>query len=246
LTASRLIIERTMLVGVFVQEDASVTIDNAWITDSLPDASEEQFGRAINVQVGGRFTGRQIVIERSREIGIGVLNDGSSVDLEDLIVIDSLGQVSDDAAGHAMSVWQGASASLSRAMFASNRDVALMVRDAGSVVTGANVAIQGTEERACAATTCPDEVFGIGVGTYYGSTLSLDGFAIEDSSLCGIQLAERGQMDLTNGRVARNPIGACVQIDGYDLSRLTSGVDYLDNGISLDTTTLPIPAPGTP
>jgi len=33
----------------------------------------------------------------------------------------------------------------------------------------------------------------------------------------------------------------CVQIEGYDLDRLTRGVRFLDNGTNLQTTTLPVP-----
>jgi hypothetical protein len=41
--------------------------------------------------------------------------------------------------------------------------------------------------------------------------------------------------------VERAAIGACVQVDDYDLSRLMHDVQYRDNGLNLDTTTLTVP-----
>jgi len=41
--------------------------------------------------------------------------------------------------------------------------------------------------------------------------------------------------------VSGSSVGACVQVDGYDLARLLDGVAYIDNGTSLQTTMLPVP-----
>ena len=37
-------------------------------------------------------------------------------------------------------------------------------------------------------------------------------------------------------------IGACVQVAGYDLDRLTQDVVYVDNGANLEATSLPVPS----
>jgi hypothetical protein len=43
--------------------------------------------------------------------------------------------------------------------------------------------------------------------------------------------------------VAESAIGACVQVEGYDLSRLMTDVSYRDNGANLQATSLPVPEP---
>lgn len=48
-------------------------------------------------------------------------------------------------------------------------------------------------------------------------------------------------MDLASGRVAGNPIGACIQNPGYDVTRLSHDVLYDGNGRSLDTRRSPCP-----
>ncbi len=50
-------------------------------------------------------------------------------------------------------------------------------------------------------------------------------------------------MDLRAGLVSECAIGACVQVDDYDLGRLTEDVEYRDNETNLDVTRLPIPSP---
>ena len=60
---------------------------------------------------------------------------------------------------------------------------------------------------------------------------------------CGVQLVRGGTVDLREGAVSHNPIGVNVQTEGVDLSRLQDQADYVDNGINLDSSLLPVPAP---
>jgi hypothetical protein len=52
--------------------------------------------------------------------------------------------------------------------------------------------------------------------------------------------AETG-MDLAVGEVVDCAIGACIQVEGYDVSRLSADVAYRDNVANLAATSLPIP-----
>ena len=47
--------------------------------------------------------------------------------------------------------------------------------------------------------------------------MSVDGLTIEGAPLCGVQVADEGQLDLANGVVRSSAIGACVQVAGFDL-----------------------------
>jgi hypothetical protein len=77
--------------------------------------------------------------------------------------------------------------------------------------------------------------------------LSINRFAIQDSDTCGVFLADLSAMtfptnvDLTAGAISSSGIGACVQVGGYDVSRLQNDVRYFDNGVNLDTTMLRVP-----
>lgn len=69
---------------------------------------------------------------------------------------------------------------------------------------------------------------GLGVGSFRGGSIDLEHFAVEDSALCGVQVA--AGVDLSLGEIRDTPIGACVQVDGYDVSRLTDRVSYVNCG----------------
>ena len=58
-----------------------------------------------------------------------------------------------------------------------------------------------------------------------------------------MQLALGGTVSLQDGEVSRNPVGANVQTEGFDLSRLQDRVLYVDNGINLDSSQMPVPEP---
>ncbi len=85
----------------------------------------------------------------------------------------------------------------------------------------------------------------VGAGVARGGALELDRFVIRESASCGVQV-DGAELDLSNGLVAANSIGACVQVDGYDLGRLMDGVRYHDNDTNLDSTSLPVPDPNPP
>jgi hypothetical protein len=53
--------------------------------------------------------------------------------------------------------------------------------------------------------------------------------------------SSRHQLDLQEGTVSGSAIGACVQIDGYDVGRLSNAVRYEDNDTNLESTSLPVP-----
>ena len=69
-------------------------------------------------------------------------------------------------------------------------------------------------------------------------------FVVARAELCGLQLARGGQVDLADGEVREHAIGVCVQVDDYDLDRL--GVRFVDNGVNLQATSLPVPEPAAP
>lgn len=60
--------------------------------------------------------------------------------------------------------------------------------------------------------------------------------------MLAVRRALGASLDLAGGLVYGNPVGANVQVPGYDLDRLTVGVDYIDNGTNLDFTELVIPS----
>lgn len=70
--------------------------------------------------------------------------------------------------------------------------------------------------------------------------MDVHSFIVRGNALAGIQVAG-GSIDLHMGEVRDNPIGANVQVDGFDLSRLQDDVRFIGNERSLDSRELPVP-----
>ena len=54
-------------------------------------------------------------------------------------------------------------------------------------------------------------------------------------------MGEGSEMDLVDGEVSHNLVGANVQTAGFDLQRIQQGVIYRDNERDLDSDALPVP-----
>jgi hypothetical protein len=137
--------------------------------------------------------GARVVVERNRYLGLMAGMAGAEVDLEDVVIVDTL------PAEHG-----------------------------GSAAAG------------------------IGAGSYAGAHIDLRGFVVARSALCGVQLAygrledgtlapDGGTVDLHQGEVSENPIGANIQTDPFDITRLQDDVLFRDNERNLDMSELPVP-----
>ncbi len=190
----------------------------------------------------GDATLRRVRIEGAR--GVGLYSLTSALALEDVAVIDAPG-IEDGRFGRGIEVVQG-SATLAGVLVEAAREVGVHASD-GAVVQAAGLRVLMTRGRDCQDTTCPDTPGGIGIAAI-GATLSARDFTVDGARLCGAMIAggPSAALDLSAGAIRGASVGACVQVDGYDLERLTDGVEYRDNGIPLDATDHATPAPTDP
>jgi hypothetical protein len=83
------------------------------------------------------------------------------------------------------------------------------------------------------AITGPNDAASIGVASIFGAEMTMRRFLVQKSEICGVQVID-ASMDLYDGEVSGNPIGANVQSEELDVDRLARNVAYFDNGIDLD------------
>ena len=81
---------------------------------------------------------------------------------------------------------------------------------------------------------------------YASSAVLVAGFEITENTICGVQIGPGGGVDLRDGLVGDQPIGANIQDPAFDLSRLMNGVRFEGNDRALDTLALPIPDAAAP
>ena len=235
ITMNRLYVSGAEEAGVLASEGEALLEDV--IIEKSGTRPDGRAGHGLVAQDGTSLTVRRAHLSMTRDVGLLASGANTTLEAEDLTIDDTLG----DVRGRAVQIQTGASATLRRMRIARAQEIAVAAYSSSTTVTLEDVEVTDTKKRACAETTCPMNAAGTGIGAYQDASLTAVRFRVDGSPLCGIQLARDGQIDLSQGEVTNNAIGACVQNEGYDLDRLTDRVDYLDNGRNLESTDLPIP-----
>lgn len=244
---SRLAVERAEGVGVMATGASTVVLEDSTIRDTrwAPPGGDGFLGRGLMAQLGAQLDAERVSIERTAGVGISVVGADARVTLLDGVVRDSVGGFSDGWGSAGVFVERDASVSLSRVVCSRNETFGVAATLGGAIVLS-DVAVWDTIPSACAATTCADQPAGIGAAGYLGGRLGFSRFSIARAHLCGVQVAREGELDLAHGEVAESAIGVCLQVEGYDVGRLTDAVRYRDNGATIEATTFPVPTPTDP
>jgi len=234
-------------LGVYAADTStSLQLADVVIRDTESQESDGIGGRGLNVVRGAITEVMRGVFERNREVGVFADGASTRVLLSDTLVRDTQSQQSDGRFGRGVDVQLAASVEVVRGLFSRNRDAGVLAIGEGASGHLSDVVVRDTLEAACVVDSCPDSTGGSGAVSVLGADLSITRFALRQAALCGAQVARDAELDLSHGEVSGNPIGACIQVEGYDVGRLTAGVACLDNGSNLETTTLPVPESALP
>lgn len=184
-----------------------------------------------------------------RNVGIGAAVSGSEAGGEplpmgsfvDLTVRQTRAIADLGYGGQGLQVRSG-NATVLRADFVDNLQVAIWALRLGSTLDLEEVGIAGTRPADCASTTCAADPGGHGLLASGGAVVASHASDVSMAALCAT-LVEGADtvLDLHGGSVTHSAIGACVQADGYDVARLTDGVTYRDNGANIQTTSFALP-----
>jgi hypothetical protein len=221
-----------------VLADVIVEDTEPWLEEGIGDAPAVERGYGVEVTDAATATVRRAVLDRNAVAGLRV-SYGATVDAADLVVRrgepDSEGFL-----GAGVVAVLGGAIDLTRAGVDANR-LAGVLAFSGGRVDAVDLAVTGTVESACAADACADAPGGTGLFAIHGGSIAATRFASNGNALCGVQVAADGAVDLYDGVVSGNLVGANVQSEDFDLSRLQRGVVYRDNGRNLDAAALPLP-----
>jgi len=238
LVVRRVVVTDVELTGIQIEE-ATATFEDLRVarTGSHPSPPFSPMGFA---QADATTVMRRVRIEDAR--GAGLYSLRSALTLEDALIADTpslaLGRF-----GRGLEVLEGR-ATLSRVRIEGAREVAIHVLS-GAEVELTDARVVDTRGRDCQETTCADAPGGLGLAAI-GGALSAGRFTVEGARLCGAMVASDGELDLRDGEITEATVGTCVQVDGYDVGRLTEDVQYRDNGINVDATDHSLPPPPDP
>lgn len=243
---TRVVVERNHGVGLFCGDDGSrLVLADVIVRDTQPQMSDGLFGRGVGVQEGGSLVADRVLVERNYEGGIFVQGLGAGATLADMVVRDILSTLTLGDFGRGLNVQDDARVEVVRAVIERTQDVGACARDRGRLSLS-HAVVRDVLARGCATERCADNPSGHGTTALHGAQLVLDHFVVARSSLCGVLIAGDADADLLHGEVSGNSVGACVQIDGFDVNRLSNDVLYRDNGERIQATTLPVPEPAAP
>jgi hypothetical protein len=236
-TAARVLVEESPMAleaqGLSTDEDqvpAELDVTDVLARDGLAEPCTIE-GMCLAMLFGGRATVERARFERCRTSGVWVVTEGSSLDAQDLAVIDTQafacdGGLGDGTRGSALGVQDGAEATIDRASFVGNREIAVWTLAPDSRLVLSNAEIRDTLERDCAGSSCADQTAGIGVASLCEAHLELSSFLVSGSPLCGVQLARSslvnegpcdvgGTMRLRDGAISGS--GVCsINVQGAD------------------------------
>lgn len=233
---SRALFDRNRYYAIANGLDASLRLTDVVIQDTLGNEGADYGGIGLILEAPATLTRVSVL----RNMMAGVIAQGSEVLAQDLVVADTRSSVVTGDFGMGLLVQIGATMDVRRAVLERNTWLSLVTHMTGSETVLEDVVVRDTSLPDCATTTCR-EGNGFGIMASAEGHVRADRFASIANPACGIHLSSGGEMDLSTGLVADNTIGACVQVDGYDLDRLTHEVVYRDNETNLQATALPTP-----
>jgi hypothetical protein len=241
LEGTRVLLLRSKDAAAFASE-STLGLTDVTIRDVASEL-DGRFGRGIALQLGSGATLERVSVESVLDTGLYASAAGTTASLTD-VAIRGVAPRPDGSYGRGVDLEGGPVVTGMRVLVEDGHDVGLYVNGAGTSATLTDATIRRIAERGCATTTCADAPAGMGIGAYAGAAISLERFVIDGAALCGVHV--ESSVDLRTGEVRGSPVGACVQVDGYDTNRLSDGVSYTDNDLSIDARTLPVPEPNVP
>jgi hypothetical protein len=238
--AERVVFSSSREVGLFATGiGTSVSLLDVVVRNTASRELDGDFGRAVMVQDGARLESTRLLVERAGDGGILLASPGTEATLLDTAVRSIDGREVDGMFGYGMLAQEGVMLDVTRARIDGVHELGLLATN-GSNVTAQSLVISNVEASAC---DC-DRVLGHGV-VAADATITISDFSIRDIATCGLFVVHGTgpdtSLDVSFGEVRGATIGACVQIEDYDLDRLTNNVVFSDNDSSLEATELPVP-----
>ena len=230
-------------LGVFVGT-ASLVLEDVLIADTLGDEGDGSGGRGLNMQDAATAELRRVIFERNREVAVHVADPGSVMTAEDVVVRDTESRLSSGFGGRGLSVESGATGTVTRGLVEGCREAGVLSGGDGAAFTLSDLVVRDTSAPECSFVGCVNG--SAGLAAVHRGALTAERFVVSRSEVCGVLIARGGSLDLLHGEVRESLIGACIQVDGYDINRLSEHVAYRDNGTNLETTDLPVPEPVDP
>jgi hypothetical protein len=242
---TRIVVDDHYETGIFVTNPGTTAVlEDVEIRGVQPNTNNGIMGAGLEVSAEAHVEAHRLRISEASSAGVIGDGVGSELVAED-IQVSGTRPNGMNRLGHGVATQNGAQFDLTRLHISDVYDFALIALGDDSAVRVSGMTIDGVKRSACADIGCPEDyVFGSGVLGMNGR-VDLSDFSLEGCPVCGVRVLTGADVDLVDGTIRGNTIGACVEVDGYDLGRLNDNVTYVENESNLNSTSLPVPATTT-
>ena len=243
---SKVTVEDNREEGLLLQDaDTYAEATDLVVRGTRARGSDASLGEGIIAMRGAHLRVTRAVLVDNEEDGMFVTDSGTTVDGTDLSVRDTQQTLANGTNGAGVWFQNGARATLERVNVERSHWVGIAsVLRAALRITELTVSSVGSS--LCAPDFCMGDTGGFGLVAIAGGILQVANFLIADVTLCGVVVGHDGvaatSLDVESGAIDRSMIGACVQQEGYDTTRLQHGVEYRDVGVPLRATSYEIPS----
>ncbi len=227
------------------QKGGILTLHDSEIMDTEAQSETSASGTGIWLSDGVESEFRSVFVYRSGSSALILEDSGTTVDAAALFIRDTeVNPYLWDEFGTsfaAVDVLNGAELEMGWSLIEDSELVGLRARGEDSQINFHDGSISGTIEFPIIIDGGEGIVGGINVIVMDDGYIELTAFRSYNAEFIALVLLEDGALDAHDGLVDNNPIGANVQIEGYDINRLRDDVIYVDNGMNLYLDEAPVP-----
>jgi hypothetical protein len=215
--------------GLCVGRDAVLDAERIILRRSGAARVNSACDAALAVTAEGTADVRELWLADAADAAIVVEGEGGILRLSDALVADTRSRAVDGRGGRGLEVRAGGLVNLQRVWLRDHRSAGMVATDLDSVVVGQDVVVGPVRFDACQADGRCDDGAARGVAAYREADLDLERFEISAAAECGAHVARDGRIRLAFGVVADNAVGACIDVPGYDRTRIQEGVTYAND-----------------
>lgn len=183
-TVQSVLVQGAELAGVFVSDLGKVSLTDVLIAGTLPDPADNTMGHGLQVRTRGGVTGSGVVVDGNRDVGVTIEDDGSTVDLSDVVVRGTESELASHLYGSGLEVRHQAKGTFTRLLVEKNRSVGVVAQHAGTALTLTDAVIQ--DQRSTEAT----RRFGTGVEASGGAAVTFSRVLVRRNFASGVVLGD--------------------------------------------------------
>jgi len=227
-------------LGIFSDGAATrVEASDVTILNTLDQEIDPLGGWGAGAQHGAVLVLDRVDLEGSTEIGLYAHGDEAMIDARDVTIRDTASHGTTGARGRGVSIQLGAQAAFERLLVEGSHEEGMVAIGAMTRIVGKDVTIRDTTSAACVVDGCDSGASNL--SSFDEAEIDMTRFEFDRAEICGVWLDQGGALDLRQGTIRGNAIGACIIDDAFDINRISDDVRYEDNATNLDSPVLPVP-----